>query len=433
MTDKLKNYVYKLARGGVAEALLAMWTGQTVAQIIQLTFIPFITRLYSPVEYGEFSLFALGASLGAVLCSLRYELALVVEEDDTKAKNLFALILTLSTVTAIILCAALFWLGEPICSFFSDRVTILTLVQLVMAMWMQSLLIAISYWLLRFRAFALEGKSRVLLASLVGLGQVGFSFVAWDNNGLISGYLAGNCITLVILSLFVFHNYRLPISRLRFSSMKDVAVRYKKFPQFSTWDVVANKGALLLPLTVLTHSYGATVGGFFALARNVYNIPLSVVSEPASRVFFVQAKEMFTTEQSMSQLSRKWILPLIVGGCFILGAIALVGPHVFGLIFGGDWQEAGKYLWALLPITMARFAVVPIMPILNVVERQDINLGWQIGLVVIVFIGFSGLSRLYSPFVTIIATGVAVAMWYAGLALWLCSGTFPKGLVKNSE
>ena len=95
-------------------------TGTALGQAAVLATTPLVTRLYTPAELGGFMvLFSFVGVVGFAL-SWRLELALVAERDETRARNLLALCLTLVPLMALAAglgaysLAQLHWLSTPV-------------------------------------------------------------------------------------------------------------------------------------------------------------------------------------------------------------------------------------------------------------------------------------------------------------------------------
>nr|MDH4393436.1 polysaccharide biosynthesis protein [Aquabacterium sp.] len=86
-------------------AVLTLLAGGLLAQALPLLLGPWLTRLYSPAEFGVYHLFAAVAANAAVVACARYEFALPLANDDADAVALRALcqrLLLASTALAAI-------------------------------------------------------------------------------------------------------------------------------------------------------------------------------------------------------------------------------------------------------------------------------------------------------------------------------------------
>ncbi len=73
---------------------------------------------------------------------------------------------------------------------------------------------------------------------------------------------------------------------------------------------------------------------------------------------------------------------------FLIGAlpfmgVAIYGPVLFEFILGKQWVEAGVYAQLLSPLLMARFIIGPVSYVLLIAQRQDVDLVWQVSLLVV--------------------------------------------------
>ena len=91
-------------------ATLTLLAGGALAQALPLLLGPWLTRLYSPDDWGRYALFsAVAANLGVIACG-RYEYALPLAADDAQARDLMALCLHLLlavTLLSVLLAALL--------------------------------------------------------------------------------------------------------------------------------------------------------------------------------------------------------------------------------------------------------------------------------------------------------------------------------------
>ena len=67
--------------------------GTTVSQILNIALMPIITRMFLPEAFGDLAVFtSITIMLGSII-TLRYELAIVLPKEESKAVNLLSLCL----------------------------------------------------------------------------------------------------------------------------------------------------------------------------------------------------------------------------------------------------------------------------------------------------------------------------------------------------
>lgn len=84
-----------LPKSAYARNVITLMTGAGLAQAIPIATSPILTRLYSPEEFGLFSLYMAVASILAVLVTGRYELAILLPKRDRDAMHILALPISL--------------------------------------------------------------------------------------------------------------------------------------------------------------------------------------------------------------------------------------------------------------------------------------------------------------------------------------------------
>ena len=153
--------------------MLTIATGTGIAQIIVVASSPILTRLYTPADYGVFSVAtAMMAILIAVTC-LRYEFAVPLPEADETAANVVALALLVDLGLGMASFVFLGLAGAPILAFFGAAalgpyVFLITLEQL--AGGATSTLVS---WAVRTKTFSEIAAFRLTQAVVVVGAQVG--------------------------------------------------------------------------------------------------------------------------------------------------------------------------------------------------------------------------------------------------------------------
>ena len=120
-----------------ARHVLTLLTGTGLAQLIALAAAPLLSRLYTPEDFGVFALYLSVVSLLAILATGRYELAIVLPEDDDDARHLLALALLISLVVSAASLGLVLLFGLPLLNylapaFMAQRVGGFTLTWLIL-------------------------------------------------------------------------------------------------------------------------------------------------------------------------------------------------------------------------------------------------------------------------------------------------------------
>ena len=151
-------------------------TRRGAGQAISFAVIPILTRLYSPAQFGVFTVYFSILSILSVVSSLRMDLALAIPRTQRLTFNVLALGLIASLVFALIglLCVLLFWL----CGIsFTPRWAVWPyLAILPFASFVVGAGTLISNYALRAQAFPVIARSRVAQALAGALAQLLFGW-----------------------------------------------------------------------------------------------------------------------------------------------------------------------------------------------------------------------------------------------------------------
>jgi len=74
----------------LSKGVLQIGSANVVSQIISFIAVPLITRIYSPVEYGIFSVALAIIGVLVPLSALKYSSAIVLPGEQREAANVFA-------------------------------------------------------------------------------------------------------------------------------------------------------------------------------------------------------------------------------------------------------------------------------------------------------------------------------------------------------
>ena len=100
---------------GIFKPTLTLLAGGALAQALPLLLAPLLTRLYTPDQFGHYTLIAaVAVNVGVIACA-RYEYALPLEADAQRARALLALCLRVLLAVSLLCVPVAIWLslGNP--------------------------------------------------------------------------------------------------------------------------------------------------------------------------------------------------------------------------------------------------------------------------------------------------------------------------------
>ena len=373
MMDKLRAVLTrKLPSGSFARNVLTLMTGTTFAQIITIIAAPVLTRLYTPEDFGIFALYTSILSILAVISCLRYEQAIVLPEKEEAAANLL--------VICVLICSGMAVMILLLVSLFHTRIAdILGAPELAHWLWLMPLSLlaiglfqALNYWSTRRRQFKRLAVRQITRSTATFVSQIGIGTIypSVSAGGLIGGDLIGQFFATGRLAWEIGKEEgRKILHTLQWNSAKQVFLRFKIFPLYSSWASLLNTVSAMLPALLLGFFFTPTVVGFFSLANRVLAMPIGVIGSSLAQVFFPEATASYR-HGTLNQITLKMFKQLVSLGTVPILLLTIVAPDLFNILFGHSWIVAGKYVRWLSLWIFFQFISSPISTVYVVLEKQ---------------------------------------------------------------
>jgi O-antigen/teichoic acid export membrane protein len=329
-------------------ATLTLLAGSALAQVLPLLLGPWIARLYTPAEYGQFSLvWTVAMNLAVVGCA-RYEFALALE-DDAGAARLLALclrVLLAVTAAAIAIGAAwMLWADLPLAAVLPLAVGALAASQ------------ALAQWASRAGQFAAVARARVTQWGGGALAQVGLGLAQTGPWGLIGGAtLATACAAALQARPAPLGGWS---ALTRPQALADLASKHSAFPLLNTPHAFAGALQDTLAIALLTAWLGAPEAGAWALALRYLKAPASLVGGSLSQTLYPQLTRASSPQEALALVRRSLGLLAALALPLML-VLLLAGPWLFEAVFGPPWRGAGELARSLAPYVALHFIAAPL-------------------------------------------------------------------------
>ena len=366
----------RVLRSRAGQAVLVISGATVLAQIIAIAAVPILTRLYSPKEYGAFFIVnSLSLALAAGL-AMRLELAIPLPLDDDDARNL---------VTLAAAAIALMLLGVTTASLIWSR-AMASALALPGSPWIVLLVgpLAASFALfavlnavaVRERRFSAIARRQLVVAALT----VALQLVA----GLVGGGVSGLAISTLVAQLMGVASLCVgsPLMARRFATTRAqllrILRRYASFPLLLAPAGWLNSLGSNAPLLVVGALYATDAAGWFGLTLRIVALPAAFVGTAIAQVYLselaLRRRELAGTERA---LFLKTSTILSVAAVLFGGALILVGPWAFGIVFGPEWAPAGDMARAYALAASAQILASPVSATLIIYERVVIQIVWD--------------------------------------------------------
>ena len=332
-------------RVGLLRAALTLLAGGALAQALPLVLGPWLTRLYTPGEFGLYHLFAAVAAMLAVVACARYEFALPLAADEADADALRALCLWLLTgATLISALAAAVW------AWIVAAAWPLWLPLAVLALGAVSLATLTATRAQRFRSLAaarvVQHGGGSLAQGLAGVAQAGVA-------GLIAAPLMAALAAAALLQLRLAGWWRVPRAKLL-----AVARQHRDFPLLNTPHAFAGTLLDTLTLALVASSQGIAAAGFWGLVMRYLKAPATLVGGAVSQALYPRLAEQGVAAGRRDV--RRVMLALAAFAAPLVLLLWAFAPWAFEQAFGAPWRDAGELARALALYIGVHFIASPL-------------------------------------------------------------------------
>lgn len=416
-----------------------MLSGTLVAQLLALATVPFLSRIYTPQEYGILAVYASCLNILSIAVTMNSEWVLQFPREDTDAfqlvcSSLFIITLICSFVLLIIV-------------FFGKWLVLLlgTGNDLIAGLWLlpASLFFSGSYqmltfWALRKGVFSNIAVGRVVQVFGISMSQIILGLI----NGSGKGLLIGDVFGRLIGSLYLLFQSKLNIvsylSEIDLKKMVKLTKSYLFFSASLTLAALFNNVPSSVTTILMTAFFGTETGGLYALAQLVVNVPVTICHQTVGYVFVSNFSKVL--EQSPHQ-SRRLLYQTLLGLSILslpLLLISIWGPELFEFVLGKNWREAGCYGQILTIYSFGAIIGGTVYPTLTLVKRQITQMAWGASrCLIILSVVFLSYFCGYGPSVVAMVYSLTMTFFYV---LYICislaatdsPSTRTKDLVTNS-
>lgn len=374
--DKLTAWVKARLHGRrFLSNVLVLAGGTAVAHAVTLAAEPILTRLYNPAQFGVCAAFVSAAGILQSISSGRYERAIPIPRDERSSLGLlylcFVILVCVTTLGQVVA-----WLfGAPLLRWtnISELGPYLWLVPA--GLFFGSAYEALSMWTVRTKEFKVLANTKLRRSGGTALTQLALGGLAAGPIGLIAGDMVGRILGLGALVKPLWHKHRHTMRTISPAEMKDLAVRYGRFPALSTPAALLNRSTERLPAFLLLSFYGPAETGWYWLCQRALSVPVTLLGQSIAKVYIGEASEAVRTNpERLKGLFLRVGWKLLLFSLPPAAVLVVLGPWLFRIVFGPNWVEAGEYARALgisLPFLMC---IAPLTQTLLIIERQGLLL-----------------------------------------------------------
>lgn len=359
------------AQSEFTKNVLRLAGSSSVAIAITLVSLPIITRIYSPEDFGQFQILLSTIGVLSVITSFRYEMAIVLPKGRNEASAVYTLALVFLTLTTLLITLAFFFFGGAFLQLLNAEVLEPYLFLMCIAIFLAGLVQVLRYAITREKRFKELGSNRVIeTASAQGM-KISLGLLSPTFLSLFISQVAGYILSLVLA--VKYKKTRLSFSRRKLGwALK----KYHRFILYNTPAVLVNTVALQLPVFMIARYFGPEFVGYYILAIRLIEVPLRIVGNAISQVYYKQAADIFHSGPgNLLRLYRRTVVKLACVMIFPAVLVIALAEPLVPYILGDNWSEVGSIMMFLIVWKYFEFLNYPVSSTLTVINEQHIDLG----------------------------------------------------------
>jgi O-antigen/teichoic acid export membrane protein len=353
--------------------------GTALGQLVSIAVSPLLTRLYTPESFGILAVYASTLAIMSISASLRYELAIPITNKDEDIAGIITLSSSILMIVTLFISVILWFWGNQLTSWFNLSQINSYLWLLPIGILATGLYQIFNYLAIRLQLFTTIAQTKLYQGISQAIVQISWGLIFGNAPiGLMFGQIASQSTGTLTLARKSLSSFKDLHGKFDYKFLFIIANRYRRFPMFSASSALINNAGLQLPSLLLIGFYEPHVVGLYALGERLTRLPLTLIGQSIAQVYLGEASRRANENiDSLKHLFHETSKKLLLS-CIPLALLFLLTTPLYAIVFGRSWSEAGVYVLALTPMLLARFVVTPLSQTLNVLERQDLQLAWDI-------------------------------------------------------
>lgn len=355
------------------KSFLKLFTGSALSQLCLLILIPLLSRLYGPVPFGLVATFSSWVILMASFSMCRYEHAVLLTKNNMELSAL----LVFGIFSAIIINFIAFF-------FSSHSLGIYVGAAVLVAAVLQSIF-NFAFLVLNKRSYYNKMSVLIFLNPVVYV-LLGFSFFSYFHSyGLLFARFLAYFLIAALCAYFCLAKDRWFI-KVSIQDILGVLKKYRKFLVFALPGGVLNVASSQMPVILIAHFFTLKQTAYYAMCYQILALPARLVGTNMGSVFREQAVSAYKKTGRCYLVLKKTLVMLAVMGLIPFLVVVFLGHYIFDIYLGGKWAGIGWYAQIFAIQFYLAFVVSPLTYLVFIVNKQHIDLVWQ----VLLFLGILG-------------------------------------------
>jgi O-antigen/teichoic acid export membrane protein len=355
--------------------------GTIVSQLIPIAISPVISRLFTPADFGVYSLYTAITGILWIFTSLKYNQAIVIAKNEEEASGLLIFSIS-STIGISILSGLIFfgfgdyilmWIGEPALSAWIWVIPLTIL--------FNGLLITLVQWFNRKSKYKAMSEQKIVMSSTMAVSNLLTGFYNLTSNGLILsnflGFFSGTFFLL--FKGHVFSSIKQYYKVFTCRKWKTLLTKYKQFPLYSLPQALMFQLYIYLPVFFINSTFSSETLGAYTMTRRILVLPATVLIGSLGQVYYQKAAQMYASQRyKLYAFTRNTFI--LIFSTVAIGSLG-VGyflPDIFSFVLGADWVFSGVIGQYLLIYLVLYISISPFFQIYLVSKNNKFQFYWEL-------------------------------------------------------
>ncbi len=349
-----------------AKSVTTLVSGTVLSQLIVFALSPIISRLYSPEETANFSIYTRIIIFVSTLATARFESALALPRRNEHAFSLYRLIVQLILISFFVsiflsIIYVLFGLRNKDESFIYLMIPIGFVPLCMMNIG--------NGWAMRLGQFKEVSRFRIVNSLSMNFSNVIFGYLGLGYKGLILGYVVGVSIPG---AWFTRKYHLLKLKYKDFSRRKRkniIGKTYIEFPKVNLPHALMDITRELLIVFFILLYFTKNELGSYDFSFKMLKLPLTVIGGAIGQVYFQKIASKKNQGESIFEITKQTMRNLFLISIIPFTVLYFFGENLFSIVFGKEWALAGRYSEIMAPWLMMNLIVSPVSQLPVVVGK----------------------------------------------------------------
>jgi O-antigen/teichoic acid export membrane protein len=329
-------------------------SGTVLAQLIPLMLSPFLSRIYTPENFGKFALFTTLSGLLSTMYTLRYEIPILSETDNVKVKKLvsfcYIVVFFLGSVSM------LGFIGYYCFYPFDEVLFLVPLCSIILS----GILINDKLFN-KYEKYKMMSLHRVVKNLVEGFCNLLVGFKVSIHLNLVYNFFIGTCFAFFFSLLANRKFFRSLLRKINKQEISGIYQTYSSYRIYTLPHTILSQLSDNIFVFVIPWMYSNEVLGYIFFGLRLFQTPLGFVSASLSNIISQQFTSGAVGFKIRFLLLFKWMCLIAI----IIFPFTYFFPSLFSIFFGENWEVSGRILrmlslYILLSTIVSSFAFIPI-------------------------------------------------------------------------